>query len=152
MNDYAKEYFEFIKQLETDALFCLKYITTIDKSNPTFAICENTISQDPNCSYEYATNTKGRFILGEDAISKDPKFAFLYAKDIVKGKWELGEKAISQDSNLAYRYALFIIRGRWELGEEAISKDSKIMLMYARDVIKGKLPEELHNKMIAEVF
>jgi hypothetical protein len=151
MIDYAaKEYFEFVKQLETDPFFCIKYIATIDKSNPTFALCEKTISQDPMCALNYADNMKRRFVLGEEAIATDAKTAFLYAKDIIKGRFEMGEKAISQDSVFAYKYALFIIRGRWEVGEEAISKDSKVLLAYAKEVIKGKLPEELHNVMIAK--
>ena len=49
----------------------------------------------------------------------------------------------------AYRYARYIIQGRWIEAENIIAADVFYCYYYAIDVIKGKLPEDMHNQMIA---
>jgi hypothetical protein len=59
----------------------------------------------------------------EPFIIKDPEYAYFYAKDIIKGRWLEAEPFIIQDSGWAF--------------------------YYAADIIKGKLPENMHNAMLA---
>ncbi len=133
---------------------------------------EIIISEDAECSYNYAINV-GRFILGEAAISQKASWSYEYANDVIKGRWELGEAAISKKAEYSYYYAICVIEGRWELGESAISKKEFYayfyernlirgnwtpelavmcpywLYIYAKDVIKGRLPSAMHNKMIS---
>ena len=59
------------------------------------------------------------------------------------------EHILSQDAHYSFFYAKEVIKGRWELGENAISQDIYFSFLYAKDVLKNKLPEIMHNKMIA---
>ena len=59
------------------------------------------------------------------------------------------ENIISQDARYSFFYAKEVVKGRWELGENAISQDTYFSFLYAKDVLKNKLPELMHNKMIA---
>ena len=171
MDKHTQEYFDFIKKLETDPDFCLDYIRnnprheqcliTISKSakhsfryaikfRTRFSLGEEAISKDASASLGYARDvTKERFILGEEAISKDANCTLGYAKEVIRGRFELGEEAISKIAAFAFEYANDIIKGRFELGELAISSSKELSLKYALEVIKGKLPEDMHNKMIA---
>lgn len=169
-NEHAQDYFDFLKKLENDPVFCLQYI----EKNPNHEQCLITISKDAKCAHDYARKIRGRFSLGENAISQDPKYAYSYAFYIIKEKWEigekaistsptyscqyavevlkerfiLGEKAISTNAECSYYYARDIIKGRFELGEPAMASEPKWALQYALNVIKGKLPENLHNAMM----
>jgi len=171
MDKHTQEYFDFIKKLETDPEFCLDYIRnnpnhqqcliTISKSakhsmryatkyRTRFELGEEAISKDAHCSLGYARDvTKERFCLGEEAISKNAHCSLVYAKEVIRGRFELGEEVISKIAEFAFEYANDIIKGRFELGELAISRSTEHSLKYALEVIKGKLPEDMHNKMIA---
>lgn len=60
------------------------------------------------------------------------------------------EKIISESAEYSYNYAEAVINKRFELGEPAISEDFYFAYKYAKFVIKGKLPEQMHNQMIAQ--
>ena len=170
MDKHTQEYFDFIKKLETDPDFCLDYLRnnpnhkqcliTISKSGQhslsyaikyrtRFELGEEEICKIAGCAYSYARDViKGRFELGEEEICKQASYSYCYAT-VIKGRFELGEEAISKDAEYSYKYANDIIKGRFELGELAISSNKELSLKYALEVIKGKLPEDMHNKMIA---
>jgi hypothetical protein len=59
------------------------------------------------------------------------------------------ENVLSQDARYSFFYAKEVVKGRWELGENAIIQDTYFSFLYAKDVLKNKLPEPMHNKMIA---
>ena len=85
----------------------------------------------------------------EKIIATDPKLAFYYALHVIKSRWIEAEKIIINNPGWAYYYARDIIKGRWIEGENVIATDPEIAYYYAREVIKGKLPENMHNAMIA---
>ena len=149
----SREYFEFLHKLENDPAFCFNYIkeNSINKKHPTFNQCLITISKDARYSRMAAEEIiKGRFELAEETISKDPLESYWYAKDIIKGRFELGEPAIASDAKCSYDYALRVIMGRFELGELTIAQHEGWSYEYAKNIIKGKLPEPMHNVMLAK--
>jgi len=85
----------------------------------------------------------------EKIISQDARRSYGYARDIIKGRFQLGENAISQDITRSYYYARNVLGDRFQLAENTISQSAEYSYLYARDIIKGKLPEHMHNKMIA---
>lgn len=146
----GKEYFDFLHKLENNPNFCYDYLSTIHKKHPTYEVCLNTISKNAFYSRKTAEEImKGRFELGEPAISKVPNEALWYARDVVKGRWEMGEEAIATRADYSFMYAKEVLRGRFILGEPAIAQDDQYATKYAMEIIKGKLPEEMHNVMLA---
>lgn len=146
----GKQYFDFLHKLENDPNFCFDYLNAIHKKHPTYEVCLNTISKSAFLSRKTAEEIiKGRFELGEPVISKDPQEAFYYAKNVIKGKWEMGEEAIAQYDRYSFEYAKEVLRGRFILGEPTIAQNDQYATRYAMEVIKGKLPEEMHNVMLA---
>lgn len=146
----SQEYFEFLRKLENDPNFCYNYLSEISRNHPTYEQCLKTISQDAEISVRTAENImKGRFELAEPIIAKSPINSFYYAKNIIKGRWEMGEKAIASDTLSAFDYAKQVLHGRFILGENAIAQDEHYSYRYATEIIKGKLPEEMHNMMLA---
>jgi hypothetical protein len=124
------------------------------KSEDNIKNCIETIQNEqkkkeykPNEYYAYALN-KGRCKEGEHIVAQDAKYSYLYAKDVLFGRFVIGEHTISQSPKYSYLYAYDIINGRWELGENAISQDILCAYSYAK-LINSKLPENMHNKMIA---
>lgn len=146
----GKEYFDFLHKLENNPLFCFEYLNTIHRKHPTYEVCLKTISKDAYYSRKIAEEIiKGRFELGEPAISKIPNEALWYARDVIKGKWEMGEEAIAISAEYSFLYAKEVLRGRFILGEPAIAQSDELATKYAMEIIKGKLPEEMHNVMLA---
>lgn len=153
MSSKVKDYFDFLNRLENDAEFCYRYLTEIPKHHPTYEQCIKTISKNAQIAVEAAQNIiKGRFELAEPAISECPMQSYFYAKDILKRRFELGEPAIAKDPKFSFDYAVNIIRGRFELGEEAIAQDENFAFRYATEVVRGKLPEKMHNIMMAKAI
>lgn len=78
------------------------------------------------------------------------KQSFEYVRDVVKRPYAKGEKSISRSAKYSYLYAFFILGRRFELGEKAIARSTEYSWRYAVDILRGKLPEELHNRMLAK--
>ena len=57
----------------------------------------------------------------EHIVLTSPRYAYIYAKNVIKGRWIEAEDVIMTDAWWSYCYALF--------------------------VIKDKLPEKMHNMM-----
>jgi len=68
----------------------------------------------------------------EPYIKNNPKYAYYYARDIIKGRWPEGEDAIKQDVYYAYHYAEGVIKGRWPEGEDAIKQDAEYWNRYKK--------------------
>src|SRR5574343_449557 len=95
-----------------------------------------TLAKSPKYAYYYARDIiKGRFQEGEAAIAGNAYYAYLYARDIIKGRWPEGEKAIASSANFACAYAIDIIKGRFPECEKAIASDAYYAYGYATDII-----------------
>jgi hypothetical protein len=98
-------------------------------------------AKDPRYAYYYAKDIlKGPFPLGEPAIAKHPMCAHWYALYVLKGPFPLGEPAIAKYPYYAYEYARWVLKGPWPQGEPAIAKDPEYAYQYAIDVLKGPWP------------
>jgi len=75
--------------------------------------------------------------------------AVWYAINVLKGRWPEMEEKIKKSPKWAVAYARDVLKSRWEEAEKYISKRDKYLSQYALEVIKGKLPDVLHNRMIA---
>jgi hypothetical protein len=75
------------------------------------------------------------------AVALDPKWAYAYARSVIKGRWPEGEKAIASDPKWAYYYARDVINGRFPEGEKVIASDPDWAYDYANDIIGGRWPE-----------
>ena len=62
------------------------------------------------------------------------------------------EKLISTNAEFSYHYANDVLDDRFFLGENAISQDSFFAYNYAKHIVHGKLPESMHNAMIAHAI
>jgi hypothetical protein len=148
MDETTKEYFDFIKKLETDPGFCLEYI----KQNPEHEQCLKTLSQSAKHSYQYSFNLicknipsdlgkpdltqNYRFKLGEPAILKNSQYTCLYAKNVISGRWIEAEELIGKCEANAIWYAENVVKGEFKLGEETIAKDADQSLRYAKLIWK----------------
>ena len=95
------------------------------------------IKKDPRWAYNYARDIiKGRWLEAEEIIKKDPKWATYYAENIIKGRWIEAEEYIKKDPDWACSYAYIIKGSRWIEAEEIIKKDPEWANFYALKVIK----------------
>jgi len=78
--------------------------------------------------------------------------AVWYAVNVLKSRWPEMEEKIKKSAKCSVAYARDIIKGRWEEAEKYIAKNDKYLSQYGIEVIKGKLPDVLHNKMIASAM
>lgn len=80
--------------------------------------------QDPKYAYLYARHIiKNRFPEGEAAIAKKPHYAYSYAAHVTHKRFPEGEPAIARNAYYSYHYAANILNDRFPAGEEAIAKD-----------------------------
>lgn len=59
------------------------------------------------------------------------------------------EKIISSNPEYSYYYASDVLKSRWLEAENTTASDPKFAYHCAKEVIKGKLPEIMHNAMLA---
>lgn len=75
--------------------------------------------------------------------------AVWYAVNVLKNRWPEMEEKIKKSAKWAVSYARDVIKGRWLEAEKYISKNDRYTSQYGVEVIKGKLPDVLHNRMLA---
>ena len=93
-------------------------------------------------AYEYARDViKGRWPEVEPYIMKDTTLSLRYARDIIGGRWPEAEPYIIYDRWAAAWYAIGVIKGRWPEAEPYIMENPGSALVYVRDVIKGRWPK-----------
>jgi hypothetical protein len=68
----------------------------------------------------------------EHLWAKDARYAYYYARNIIKKPWPPGEAAIAKDPEWAYEYVRDIIKKPWPPGEAAIAKDPEWAYEYQR--------------------
>lgn len=51
----------------------------------------------------------------EKALAKDPRYAYSYARNILKGPFKAGEVAITKSEYYARLYAKFVLKGHFTL-------------------------------------
>lgn len=79
---------------------------------------------NPKYAYEYARDIlKGPFELGEAIIATDSKQSYDYANRVLHGPFPLDKKAISTSPYYSFQYAMLLKR-RFHLGELSISKSN----------------------------
>lgn len=88
--------------------------------------------------------------------SMTPKKAFEIADGRTDKKFNLKkqdfkklENIIKTDPFYSYLYAKYVIKGRWIEAEPIISQEPLYNYYYAVDIMDGKLPEDMHNFMVA---
>jgi hypothetical protein len=100
----------------------------------------------PKLAYEWCLK-HGRNNELERHIATDPKWAYHYARYIIKGRWPEGETVIATDPVNAYLYACMLIKDRWAEAESTIATDPQLAYYYARYVIKDCWPEAGIDKL-----
>ena len=99
------------------------------------------IAKSLKYAYRYAKDIlKAPFPAGEEAIAKDYAkdyaYAYYYARDVLKGPFPAGEEAIAKSAEYSYYYVRDVLKGPFPAGEEAISKDAGYAKLYAKRVLK----------------
>ena len=103
---------------------------------------QKRIYKDPEKAVRWATKHGQRFPEAEPYIATSPKWAYNYAKDVIKrGRWPEGEPAIATRPLLAYHYANCVIKDHWPEAESVIATDPFSAHRYAKYVLKGRFPE-----------
>jgi hypothetical protein len=94
----------YISDDYTNNVLKLSGYNDIDSEKEYFNLCEESVLKEHLHIYSL----------------KNLRFAYLYARNILKGRFELGEPTIATDANYSYLYAKNILKGRFELGEPII--------------------------------
>jgi len=94
---------------------------------------EPAIMKDPRYAYWYARDILKRpWPEAEPYIMKDPEYACYYARDVLKRRWPEAEPYIMKDPMQAYWYADIVLNDRWPEAEPYIMKDKHIWVQYKR--------------------
>jgi hypothetical protein len=101
--------------------------------------------------YAYALNVMGEeWPEAEPYIAKDAKWAYYYARDVMrlgfgvleKDRWYEAERYIIKNPKWACSYAIDVMKGkRWPDAEPYIMQDPESAYYYARDVIEERWSE-----------
>ena len=80
--------------------------------------------QEPSKAYEYAKYTLGGqpWADGEFFIGKSPRYAYLYAKNILKDRFWKAEKIVESNIQWAVPYSIDVMKKRWPEIESRISE------------------------------
>ena len=95
----------------------------------------------PELAFNLAVNRPGLRPKLEPYIMKDPKWAYWYAKSILKSPWPEAEPVIIKDPTVAADYAIFILRRPWPEAEPYIMKNAFHAWLYASQMLKRRWPE-----------
>ena len=118
-------------------------------SNPeSLDFYEKVTETNPDVFWEKYKNKPEELKKREKYIAKSPKYAYYYAKEVLKGPFPAGEAAISKNALCASAYAKGVLNGPFPAGEAAIAKDALYVNAYARDILKKDF--YLNGKLIAK--
>jgi hypothetical protein len=106
----------------------------------------------PDIAYNYVSceNPKIRDAAIQ-IILKYPEYALKYTKNFIGKKYKKAEQSISKDVECSVDYAK-LIKNRFPKGEKTIIGDTEFSYHYAKDIMNGRLPENMHNAMIAKAI
>ena len=120
---------------------------------------EQSIATDSRFSTLYAKDVlRGPFPIGESAIASSSGNSLDYARHVLKGRFVAGEAAIAKTETdgasleWARMYYELVVKNASDWAswtEDQIKLCPCWMYMYAKDYLKGRLPDVLHNHMIA---
>ena len=82
-------------------------------------------------------------------ILQYPEYALKYTINFIGKKYKKAEYSISKDVECSVDYAK-LIKSRFPRGEKTIIGDTEYSYKYAFHIMNGKLPENMHNAMIAK--
>ena len=123
----------------------------IQAGTPTPAI-EHAILQDSACVVMYGRKyprhpwpSAEQVILASDDVAR----MIEYAKSVVRGRWPVAEQAIAKDPDETLHAKYTDLLTAADMDEEWAVKCPCWLSTYADKVIRGKLPEHLHNRMVA---
>ena len=109
---------------------------------------EKVTDNNPDVFWEKYKNKPEELKKREKYIAKSAKYAYVYAKDVLKGPFPAGEEAIAKNAAHAYYYAKDVLKGPLPKGEAAMSKDEYFASEYAKNVLKKDF--YLNDKLIAK--
>ena len=113
----------------------------------------NYIATDPQSAKDYACIVINRpFPVGEDAIATNASCSYSYAKLALKGKrFKKGEPVIMVGgSRYAYLYARYILKKQWPAAEPYIAKVPEDYIEYLWFIYKGKIPHTIIRKFLLD--
>ena len=101
------------------------------------------IIKSPEFAFTYVAFVMeySRWPEGEPAIMKEARFAYAYARDVIKGRWHKAESIIMKNPMYAWLYARYVIKGRWEEAEPVIMTRAESAYQYAKNILKSRWPE-----------
>ena len=79
---------------------------------------------------EYIENFESRWSEAESVIIKNPKWAYQYAKNVLKRRWPAAEPIIMKDPYAAYYYAMKFFPEGWPEAEPFIKENTDIIIVY----------------------
>ncbi|MGZ8924245.1 MAG: hypothetical protein ACXW2E_00045 [Nitrososphaeraceae archaeon] len=91
---------------------------------------EKAIFVIPELAYFHALHSNSPFPEGEDTIATSAKWAYMYAKFVLKAPFPEGEDAIATEADYSYWYALNVLKGRFEKGEQMLKTNSTYWRLY----------------------
>jgi hypothetical protein len=133
---YSGVYRYFIRNAKKKTTEALDLKNLVD--DPTKLKTYNTHISSKEAFYRLLKGDKDPILV--KAVAKFPRYAFFYAKNILKGPFPLGEPTIAKHAMAAYQYARDILKGPFPLAEPAIAKHAMAAYQYARDILKGPFP------------
>lgn len=115
----------------------------------------------PRTLFFYAKNLiKSRWPEAEPKILKSD-YIFEYASQVIKDRWPEAEKIILEKGRQELvgqtyfwgsdlmKYLSSIVKDRWVEAEEILAENPCALKEYAKEILQDKLPEKLHNIMLA---
>ncbi len=84
----------------------------------------------------YIITTRDMSPESREFMSSRAKYAFDYARHVLKSRFEEGEDAIATHSFYSYMYAVYVLRNRFPKGEKAIFADFYDGFHYREKFIK----------------
>ena len=146
-----------IKEANTSYNYALKIIKSRWREAEPIILEEGT----PKTLLYYAKHViKGRWIEAEPKILES-NYVYEYARDILKGRWPEGENALINQKIEGFdekfhfydvdlmKYCRDMIGNRWPEAEKILATNPCALKEYAENILQDKLPQDLHNIMIA---
>lgn len=100
--------------------------------------------------YDYARMTNSRWKEGEEYIVDSPKWAFMYARYVMRKRWDKAEPYIMKSPYWASQYAFYIIEDFWPEAEPYIKEDSGTYNKYIIKLNEKIALQEYTKEFIAD--
>ena len=101
---------------------------------------EKVTDNNPDFFWKKYKNKPEELKKREKYIVTSAKYAYQYARDVLKGPFPAAEAIIAKDAYYAYEYAQGVLKGPFPAGEEAIAKKTEYAYEYTKNILKGPFP------------